>query len=108
MKLNDIQIKKITKKISFSNHESIVRVNTTGKDIPWTENEINFNIYRVDKDYNIIWQIYEDDSTKPQQGWPFTYLAREENGSIAADRFSGYEYIVDPETGKAKRTGYHR
>ena len=107
MKLNDIQIKKITKKISFSNHESIVRVNTTGKEIPWTENEINFNIYRVDKDYNIIWQIQEDKRPDFKED-PFVYLDIEKNGDIGADRFSGYEYIVDPETGKSEITGYHR
>jgi hypothetical protein len=107
MKLNSKQVSKIYKKIELKNGITIIMIDVSeDKTIPPDEN--NFNIYCVDNQYNIIWQIKEI-KTKPINDFDmFVYLGKDANGKIIADRFSGFTYEIDPDKGEATRTGFHK
>lgn len=112
MRLSSKNISHIDKKIVLDDGHMIVEINVTENDgTNWTTDERNFNIYCVDKDYNILWQVKEITS-KPVSIFgetdTFCYLSRDANGEIIADRFSGFVYKIDPETGEATRTGFHK
>lgn len=112
MKLDFKNISHIYKNIVLNDKEKIVMINVTENDgAKWSHNECNFNIYCLDKENNIIWQIKELGS-KPVSIFgetdSFCYLTKNAQGEIIADRFSGFTYKIDPKTGVAKRTGFHK
>jgi hypothetical protein len=108
MKLTKKQILRIDKEIVLNDNKRIVEVDVSHKEEGWSLNEICFNIYCVDPDYHIIWQVKEI-KTKPPFGGrdPFCYLGQKE-GEIIADRFSGFEYRINPDTGEATQIGFHK
>ena len=112
MKLSPKNISHISKKILLDDYRMILEINVTENDgVDWTTNECNFNIYCVDQDYNILWQVRETKS-KPVSIFgetdTFCYLGKDANGEIIADRFSGFTYKINPDTGEATRTGFHK
>jgi hypothetical protein len=38
----------------------------------------------------------------------FVYLEKSEKGEIIGDRFSGFIYKINPDTGEATRVGFHK
>lgn len=110
MKLNSKQISKIDSRINLTEKKMIVAIDVSeDKGKGWSENEICYNIYCIDEYYNIIWQVKEINTDPPFKGRdPFCYLGKNNNGEIIADRFSGFTYKIDPETGEATRTGFHK
>ena len=107
MQLSKNQIAKIKQKVNLNNERLIVRINVS-EDKGMPPDESNFNIYCVDNQYNIIWQIKEI-KTKPINDFDmFVYLGKDANGKIIADRFSGFTYEIDPDKGEATRTGFHK
>lgn len=112
MQLNSKNISHIDKKILLDDGRMIVEIDVTENDgTNWTANERNFNIYCVDEDYNIFWQVREAKS-KPVSIFgetdTFCYLGKDANGEIIADRFSGFTYKINPETGEAEQTGFRK
>jgi len=111
MQLSKKQILRIKQTIQLDGTKSIVRIDVSHKDEGWSDEESNFNIYHIDVEYNILWQIKET-KTKPVslfgEADPFYYLGKDANDKIIADRFSGFTYEIDPETGEATRTGFHK
>lgn len=107
MRLTKTQILKIKQTVNLDNGLSIVRINVS-EDKYMSKNESNYNIYCVDKDYNIVWQVKEIKTKVPFGDDPFCYLSKDVNGEIIADRFTGFTYKIDPETGEAEQTGFHK
>lgn len=109
MQLNLKQISKIDKKIKITHEQTIVVVDVSDTKEGWTKTEINFNIYCIDKNYNIIWQVSEG-KTRPAETHcdSFYYLGQNAQGEIIARRFSGFVYKIDPETGEAEQTGFQK
>lgn len=107
MQLNSKQISKIYSKINLVNGKLIVMIDVMG-DKKLSVPEQNSNIYCVDKQYNVIWQVRETKTKLSYEDDGFVYLKQNEKGEIIADRFSGFVYKIDPETGEATRIGFHK
>ena len=110
MRLNEKQVSKIDTEINLTADKKIIAIDVTeNKGRGWSENEICNNIYCVDKQYNIIWQVKEIETEPPFNGDdPFYYLGQKENGEIVARRFSGFVYSINPKTGEATQIGFHK
>ena len=107
MKLTSKQISKIDQTINLNNEKSIVKVNIMGdKDLSIEERVAN--IYCIDESHNILWQVREIKTVPPFLDDGFVYLGKNEKGEIMADRFSGFEYKINPETGEAEQIGFHK
>ena len=107
MKLNSKQVSKIYKKIELKNGNAIVMIDVS-EDKAMSSDESNFNIYCIDNQYNIIWQIKEIKTKPIDDADMFVYLKKNDQNEIIADRFSGFTYKIDPDTGEATRTGFHK
>ena len=114
MRLSEESIGHIKEKeiISLDNHTMIVRINVSDPaEKFWTDDELNYNIYCVDRDYQIIWQVSKKEKSPYSIDGdedPFCYLGKNDQGEIIADRYSGFEYQIDPETGDVKCIGFHK
>lgn len=111
MKLTEYQISRIQEKINNTckPRAKIVLVNTMGdKSLSSESHESQFNIYCIDEGGNILWQVSENRNPELLHGDTFCYLEQNKQGEIIADRFSGFEYRIDPETGEAIRIGFHK
>jgi hypothetical protein len=62
-------------------------------------------LYCIDDDGQILWQV-KSSSPKHERD-PFVALSVV-NGALSADRFFGGEYRIDPDTGVAEETGWHK
>jgi hypothetical protein len=107
MQLTSKQISKIYKKIELTKGKQILMIDVS-EDKKMPTEESNFNIYCVDEQYNIIWQVKESKTKPIDAADMFVYLGKDVHGEIIADRFSGFTYKIDPETGEAMRTGFHK
>jgi hypothetical protein len=104
-KLSKIQISQIRRQIEVVTGKSIVLIDVACcRDIPLDEH--NQNIYCIDQDMNIIWQIHAGSTTYSEDS--FVYLGKDDTGRIRADRFFGNEFIIDPDTGIAELKGWHK
>ncbi|WP_339049791.1 hypothetical protein [Rickettsiella endosymbiont of Xylota segnis] len=106
MKLSEKQIAKIYKQVELGNKQ-IVMLDVMG-DKSISISEKLANIYSIDQEKNIIWQVSEIKTKPPYDNDGFVYLSKNDQGKIIADRFSGFTYEIDPETGEATRTGFHK
>ena len=107
MQLNEKQISKIYKKISLVGDKTIVMIDVS-EDKNMRADESNFNIYCIDNHNNIVWQVKEIKTKPIDDADMFVYLGQNESGEIIADRFSGFEYRIDPETGEATQVSFHK
>jgi hypothetical protein len=112
MRLSTKQISHIDKKIVLDGNRFLVEINVSENDgVSWSDDECNYNIYCVDQHYNIIWQVKEIE-TKPVsisgETDSFCYLGKDESDEFIADRFSGFVYKINPDTGEATRIGFHK
>ena len=112
MRLSSKNISHIKQKIEIDNASSIVRINVTESDgTNWADDECNYNIYCVDQAYDIVWQVSET-KTKPISIFgetdSFHHISKNDKDKIVAFRFSGFEYVINPETGEAIRIAFHK
>ena len=104
MKLRQDQIDRIEVKINTSGKNDVVLITTSGRrDLP--PDEHNQNVYCVDSEYNIVWQIHTPASSFENDA--FIYLERK-GTQLSAERFSGFEYVIDVKTGNAKQVDWHK
>lgn len=111
MQLSEKQIVKIKQVISLDAKRKIVRIDVSHKNEGWSNDESNRNIYCIDDHHNVFWQVNEltsEVSAMPGGVDPFYYIGKNEKNEIIADRFSGFIYEIDPETGMATRIGFHK
>ena len=107
MKLNENQVLKIDYKIDLSNDRSVVMIDVMGDKSISSFEKIS-NVYCIDKKNNIIWQVKEIGTKVPFDDDGFVYLKKNEIGEIIADRFSGFIYKINPETGEATQIGFEK
>ena len=105
-KLNEFQVKLIKQIVDLNDEKKIVRLNVCArKDMDELSNEYVNNIYCIDNEYNIIWQVDAELTKFP--GDPFVYIEMERDG-IFAGKFSGFTYKVDVDSGKGKIIGFQK
>ncbi|MDD2468367.1 MAG: hypothetical protein PHI97_30675 [Desulfobulbus sp.] len=103
--LTDEQIMRIRKTVEVSGVGRIVLIDISGdKDEPLKEH--NKNIYCIKQDGNILWQVQADATIYDRDS--FVHLSKDDRGIIHAHRFFGNEFVIDPNTGKAELTGWHK
>lgn len=117
-KLNIGQLKKIDSRIKVSENKYIVMLDeSTDKNLPL--NECNQNIYMVDNENIIIWQVQGESrytefakqnypTNIPRQRDGFVGISKNDKGEIFAYRFHGDECQINIETGEAKRIGWSK
>lgn len=106
-KLSKYQVSLIDRKIKIADNKLVVLLDVSNdKNLP--KKESNLNIYCINGNYEIIWQIdtpYDDSKFDYDM---FLYLEINKKVKLQADRFSGFKYIIDADSGKAKRFGWHK
>ena len=107
MQLSKNQIAKIKQKVSLNNERLIVRIDVS-EDKAMSPDESSSNIYCINNEYKIIWQVKEIKAKRPFDDDMFVYLGRNNKDEIVAARFSGFTYKIDPETGEAEQTGFRK
>ncbi len=107
MNLSKNQISKIKQKIDISENKSIIRIDVS-EDKNMSSEESSSNIYCVNDKYEIFWQVQDIKTKRPFEDDMFVYLGKNAKGEIIADRFSGFEYKIDPETGEADQMSFHK
>lgn len=106
MKLDTRWMNRISVDLSLGEVDyRLVLVNTGGlRGI--SETEMTRNIYCLDSKGEVIWQVWPAIAAKRSTD-RFTSLTRV-GVRITADRFFGDEFEIDPDTGKATHTGWHK
>ncbi len=103
-KLTGKQIKTINMKISVGTDSYIVLVDTMG-DRTVVGDECNKNIYCVNSNYDVVWQVKVDETGFEAD--PFVYIWLD-NKKLLANKFHGNEYEIDISTGMATEIGWHK
>ena len=103
-KLTEQQIKKIYQRVHIKGNELVLIDISDRKDISMEEN--NANIYFLNQNSEIIWQIKAKNTAFDRD--MFTSMEFNLQGELIASRFSGFEYVVDLETGIAKVSGWSK
>ena len=101
-KLTYLQIKKILERIEMSPNLYIVLLNFSG-DKTISRDELNKNVYCINNNYEIIWQIKHDVEPGLFEREPFISLNFNGESLIARD-FSGFDFLIDLQTGEIKKT----
>lgn len=112
MKLDSKNASHIYSTVPIASDRNIVLINVTENDgATWTDKECNYNIYCLDEDKTVVWQVKESNSSPVSifgETDCFCYMSKDQIGEITASRFSGYKYRINPETGEATRIGFHK
>lgn len=94
----------IRQKIEISSDRFIILVDVSGrKDLPIEES--NLNVYCIDKDSNIVWQISCENIPINRDSFSAIFF---ENDSLKARRFFGTEYSVDKKNGVTQEVGWNK
>ena len=64
---------------------------------PTVSRILNENVFGVSPEGKIIWQIEKSEHRKDDS--PYTHIVRE-NDLLSAYNWDGFDYLVDPKTGK--------
>jgi hypothetical protein len=107
MRLSKDQIEKIRQRINLSKDKLIVRVDVS-ENGSLSADDSSSNIYCINNEYEIVWQVKETKTKRPFEDDMFVYLIQNNKGEILADRFSGFGYRIDPDTGEAEQIGFHK
>ena len=120
MKLTAKQITHIKQEVVLDDRHKIVRINVSDSKKNWSKHEETYNIYRVDADFNIIWEVTEPKVARFDECDPFYYLGRRKKGEnvegfyivrketeIIGIRFGGLIYVIEPDTGVATNVGFN-
>ena len=104
MKLSEEQVAMVGQRVSLPGARQVVLVDVGGrKDVSVAE--YNSNIYCLDDENNIVWQV---SSPNPRMGRDSFVDIGFENGVLRANRFFGGEYVIDVSTGVAEESGWHK
>ena len=104
--LNQNSIKNIDITINLDANLKIVLIDTTATDlVNLNEHLHNANIYCIDNNHKIIWQVDSDSGLRQKDS--FVFIEKLEN-ELKARRFFGTEYLIDLNTGKSKKTGWNK
>jgi len=106
-KLTIFQQSKISQTILIRWFKKIVLLDLselTERHLP--DEEVKKNIYMIDNQNNIIWQIQAENTNFSRDG--FTSIRKNENQEVIARRFSGFIYKISIETGEAKVIGWDK
>ena len=104
MILTDAMKNLITSKINVGLERSVVLVDVGGrKDI--SDNEYNWNLYCIDDNQRVVWQVSGVPSKHNRDSFVAIYL---EGNVLKADRFFGGEYKINIGDGVAEETGWHK
>ncbi len=96
------QIKNIKKKIDVSLNKLIILLAVTDdKDV--SIDELNKNIYCVNSDYEIIWQVKHEVEPGFFEEDPFININFDGKNLVARD-FSGFDFLIDLQNGEIKKT----
>jgi len=93
-RINETQI---SASIPLQGGERVVVVNRLDNPAAYTAEEMHFNLYRVDRDGRIVWQIGD---YNPMENSTFTNVYEKEGG-IYAYNYDGIEYVVETSAGVA-------
>ena len=107
MQLSKNQIAKIKQRVSLDNERLIIRIDVS-EDKSLSPAESSSNIYCINNEYKIIWQVKEIKTKRHFDDDMFVYLGKNDKDEIVAGRFSGFTYKIDPETGEVTRTGFNK
>lgn len=106
IQLNQNLVNNIDITINLEENLKVVLIDTTAKDLVNLNKHLhNANIYCVDNNHNIIWQVDSDSGLSEKDS--FVFIEKLENG-LKAHRFFGTEYLIDLDTGKSKKTGWNK
>lgn len=90
--------------IQLDDKKKVVLIETS--EIIGLDNHLyNANIYCIDNENNIIWQVDSDKGLMEKDS--FVFIKKVENG-IVAQRFFGTEYFINPVTGLSKKIGWNK
>lgn len=90
-----IDLDEISKRINLSNGVSIIMVDRLGKEKNFSSLECAKNIFAIDQEFNVIWQIYTDfDSSSG----PFTNIFLD-GDILKGYRWDGGIYNIDLNSG---------
>ena len=103
-KLNTKQMNLIKQEIPLENGTSIVRLNVAA-DNTISEIDSNNNIYCINKDNEILWQINAAPSKFNRDS--FVSILRD-NDEVIAKRFFGLKYRINIKTGQAEECGWDK
>lgn len=105
--LSNTELSHVVKKICLSNDKFIILVDTT-EDVMIQKSLGMRNIFCVDANNQIIWQVYISETDKNNLKDTFIYVDLDNSGQLNADTFFGTEYHVNLKTGEAKKVGWHK
>lgn len=91
-----INLEGVKAQIELPDGERIIMLDRLGKANQYSKEEISRNVFRLDKNGEVKWQIHSEFDSK---GVPFTAIEIE-NG-LSAYRWDGGTYGVDMDTGAA-------
>lgn len=95
------------KKITIAPNRTVVKITIHRKDnYPDFDPHYN-NIYLVNDDYEIIWQVFDPNGHAFPQD-PFHSLDLNEQGEIIGYRWSGFTYKINPNTGETTFLAFHK
>lgn len=102
--LSEKQKSIVDQKIQIAEDKFIIRLNYMDSEDP------NRNIFCINNENQILWQIESDPKRVYLSGGVDldSYVYVELDHELKAKRFSGFEYIVDIETGRIKCTGWNK
>lgn len=104
-KLSKNQSKLIVIKLDIEQNKHIVLVDTTvSKNI--LSEECNANIYCIDNDDNILWQVKDTKGMFDHDS--FVYLEVAYDNKLIAKRFFGKKYLIDITSGEAEEIGWEK
>ena len=106
MKLDERWINAISKSLKCAESEHLIILVSTDGVTDTNQNDENNNIYCVDKNFEIIWQI---SPLKPPFGETDSFVGlRKEGTRFLARRFFGDEFELNENTGQAEHIGWNK
>jgi hypothetical protein len=91
---------KVGKRIELGDGSAIVLLDMLGAPKTAPQADVEQNIYRIDRQGNIMWRIAAGAPVYPRD--PFTGVGFDEKKRLMAYRFDGGQYQIDVETGVAR------
>ena len=78
----------VWKRICFADGSQIILADTYKDGSTLSLHDINHNVFRLDKDGNVVWQVQRDDSNHPPDWWDVLHkYARDEGHDGAREPF---------------------
>ncbi len=93
-------------KLLLPDGDAIVRVPITQQNIDLPKEEVNRNVFRVDREGRIKWRVayYEKDATYGNDG--FVEVRLGPSGELLGTTFTGFEFEIGMADGRLKKKGW--